>query len=84
MLRLRSVLCLVTGNSDAQQAVIVCYACRWLGAASGDGLSEVTLTASSVDPRRALVEYQVGAAAAACICSSSRSRGTLHPADCYS
>lgn len=33
--------------------------CRWLGAASSDGLSEITLTASAADPRKALVDYQV-------------------------
>jgi hypothetical protein len=49
---------------------------RWLGAASGDGLSEVTLSASSMDPRKALVEYQVGAAAAAADCKESTAKPT--------
>lgn len=40
--------------------------CRWLGALSSDGLSEVTLTASSTDPRQAKSEYQVSHYTPAC------------------
>ncbi|WIA17082.1 hypothetical protein OEZ85_013981 [Tetradesmus obliquus] len=52
-------LSLVEVVEEATGRVTYFAADRWLGAASGDGLSEVTLAASSVDPRRALVEYQL-------------------------
>eukprot|EP00775_Hariotina_reticulata_P013433 gene13433-13561_t len=44
---------------------------RWLGEASPDGLSEITITASNDDPRKSMCEYQV-----CFITSSLRGAGT--------
>lgn len=48
---------------ESDSWVIYAHVFRWLG---GEGLCEVTLTASSTDPRQAQHEYQVSLSTAGC------------------